>query len=79
MPGFSGGRAGFLGMRIAGGGGDGKRIKVYQRVGWYGGGRGGGRGELGRSRLLRRRMGGEPRFAARGAGANDRRGGSKEK
>ena len=67
MPGFSGGRAGFLGMRIAGGGGDGKRIKVYQRVGWYGGGRGGDRGELGRNRLLRRRMGDEPRFAAEGA------------
>ena len=60
-------------------GGDGKRIKVYQRGeyrgmggrAWMDGGWRNGNSCMG--------MGDEPRFAARGAGVNDRRVDPKEK
>ena len=70
---LSGGR----GYLRAGGGG--KRIKVYQRGEYCGmGGRAGMDGEW-RNINISNEMNNEPRFAAKGAGANDRRGGPKEK
>ena len=60
-------------------GGNGKRIKVYQRGEYRGmGGRAWMDGEW-RNGNFRNGMGDEPRFAAKGVGANVRRVGPREK
>ena len=60
-------------------GGDGKRIKVYQRGEYRGVGGRAGMDKEWRNGNFRNGMADEPRFAARGAGVNDRRVDPKEK